>query len=50
MFSTLFHTIRTRWIRYQTLFRLQQLDDRLLVDLGTSRDRLGKFVDNLDIC
>ena len=50
MFDTLFHTLRHRWIRHQTLFKLQQLDDRLLVDLGTSRERLGIFVDNLDLC
>lgn len=50
MFDTLVHTIRARWIRRKTLYRLQQLDDRLLVDLGTSRERLPNFVDRLDIC
>ena len=50
MLDTLFHSLRSRWIRHQTLFKLRQLDDRLLVDLGTSRERLSKFVDSLDIC
>ena len=48
MFETLFHAIHAHWARRMTLYRLQQLDDRLLDDLGTSRDKLATFIDRFD--
>lgn len=38
------------WQRRVTIYRLEALDDRLLADLGTSREQIARFVDELETC
>ena len=48
MFETMTRWMMSRWLRRRTIVRLEKLDDWLLADLGTSRSRLGRFVDGQD--
>lgn len=45
MLHTLACRLRLWWLRLETRYRLDGLDDHLLADLGTSREGIDAFVE-----
>jgi uncharacterized protein YjiS (DUF1127 family) len=50
MFKPLMRKYADWRLRRIAIRRLHGLDDRLLADLGTTRDEIERFVADIDIC
>lgn len=50
MLETITHRIAEWWQRRIAAHQLEALDDRLLADLGTSREDIARFVAAIDHC
>lgn len=49
MFDSFWRYLIRRWRRAETIYKLQMLDDRLLIDIGTSRDQIADAVTALEL-
>ena len=50
MLITLIEKLTNWWQRQMTIQRLEALDDHLLNDLGTTREDIACFIDNVGHC